>query len=413
MRVADIKSMVKEFTPLGFVRVLTGLLEGRDYATGAEIPKLDANKVSIRALWEGMVGPCEETLEIAQGHAGGSLRYIDGVMHVQEAIDSTMFPTATGLLIAAKVIEGYDAPGYIGDSLVTVMPSKLKSERMVGFTSLEGPMEVGEGMPYPESGFGEKYVTTETAKKGRILEITEEAIYFDQTGQVLLRAQRLGEQTRLEREEVILAGVVDAGGAAGVGNYKPVWRPSGVAAALYSHAANTNHLTAVTTLVDWTDFDEVLRYHADNMRDDRAVTAERRPIVWMPRQVLVSRRYVATATRILSATEVRTGDGASNSAQMISSNPLQNLIPGIRVISSPLIDYIATVTGSQYGDAADWFMGDFPKQFIWQEIWPVQTFRAAQNDDAEFRRDIKARYKVRYYGGIAAIDTKYVIKANG
>lgn len=404
MRLADIKSMVKEWGPRGFVRVLSEALEGRDQM-GREVPKIKPEQVSFRVLWEAMVGPVEETLEMAM--AGGRFNYVE----MQEAVDSTMFPSATGVLIAAKVIEGYEQPGYIGDQLVTVMPSKLKSERIVGFSSLEGPMEVGEGMPYAESGVSEKYVTTDTSKKGRILELTEEAIYFDQTGQILMRAQRLGEQTRLEREEVILAGVLDAGGSAGVGNYKPVYRPAGVATALYS-SGNTNYLSAATPLVDWTDIDEALQYHAVNVKDDRAVSAERRPIVWMPKTLLIARKLWGTGSRILSATEVRVGDGASQTSQVLGANPIGTLVPGLRALSSPLIDYISAVSGSQWDDNDDWLIGDFQKQFVWQEIWPVQTFRAMQNDEAQFRRDIVARFKVRYYGGIAAVDTKYVIKVN-
>lgn len=407
MRIADVRSMVREFTPRGFVRVLSDLLEGRD-ESGNQVPKIKAESVSFRMLWEAMVGPVEETLEMAQ--RAGRFNYVDTM---QEAIDSTMFPSATGVLIANKVIEAYDAPGYIGDQLVTVMPSRLKTERIVGFTSLEGPMEVGEGMPYPESGFSEKYVTTDTAKKGRILEITEEAIYFDQTGQILMRAARLGEQTRLEREEIILSGVIDAGGAAGVGAYKPVYRPSGTAAALYS-SGNLNLQSTQTTLQNWTDLDEILRYHAENIRDDRAVSGERRPIVWMPRVLLTSRKFAATATRILSTASVMAqaaGTDATN--REYGESPVNQLLPGLKALSSPLIDYIAGVSGSQYSDSADWFLGDFARQFIWQEIWPIQTFRAMQNDEAQFRRDIVARFKVRYYGGIAAIDHRYVVKVNG
>ena len=409
MRKGDIQALLQDpaIGPKGFVRVLAGLVEGRDSARN-QIPKLRPEDVSFQMLWEACVGPMDQTLEIAQRGGRGGLNYVE----VQEAVDSTVFPSATGVLIAAKVIEGYDQPGYIGDELVTIMTSRLKSERLVGFTSLEGPMETPEGMPYAESSFGEKYVTTETAKKGRILEVTEETIYFDQTGQILLRAQRLGEMTRQEREETILAGVLDVGGAAGVGPYKPVYRPNGTAAALYS-TANGNLLSTATPLVDWTDINEVLQHHATTIRDDRAASGERRPIIWMPKVVLTADELAGTAARILSATEVRSGDITTGvGTQMITGNPLATRAPGLRAMASPLIDYLAGVTSSNYDDASDWLIGDFKRQFIWQEIWPVQTARARQDDDAAFRRDIVARFKVRYYGGIAALDHRYVVKVN-
>lgn len=409
MRRDDIKSMVKAWGREGFVHVLADLLEGKDQQ-GKSIPKLDPARVSLRGLWEALVGPVEETLDL--GRSGGRFNYVE----IQEAVESTAFPSATGVLVAAKVIEGYEAPGMIGDQLVTSMPSKLKSERIVGFTSLEGPKEVPEGMPYDESSFAEKYVTTETAKKGRILEITEEAIYFDQTGQILLRAGRLGELTREERELIILGGVVDVAGASdlvasGI-KYRPVYRPSGTAEALYA-AANNNYLSTATPLVDWTDIDEAMRYHAENVRDDRAVVGERLPIVWVPKILLTSRKKSAAAARIITAAEVRYGDTtAATATQAIGANPLVTLTPGLKALSSPLLDYLAGLTGAAYDDSDDWFLGDFQKQFVWQEIWPLQTFRAPADDEARFRRDVVARFKVRYYGGINAIDEKYVIKVN-
>ena len=409
MRRDDIKAIVKEVGPRGFVQTLAECLQGRD-AVGTAVPKLRAETVSVRALWEGLVGPCEETLPSYQ--RAGAFSYVE----LQEAVDSTMFPSATGVLIASKVIEAYDAVPAIGDQLVTVMPSKLKSERIVGFTSLEGPQEVPEGMPYQESGLSEKYVTTETAKKGRILEITEEAIFFDQTGQILLRAQRLGEATREERELIILGGVVDVAGATDITvsgvKFRSVYRPSGTAAALYA-AGNTNYLATATPLVDWTDIDEVFQYHAENMRDDRPVSAERLPVLWNPRIILTGRKLAGTTARILSATEQRSGDITSGTgSQLISGNPLNGIAPGLKALSSPFLDYLAALSGSAYDDSDDWFFGDPQKQFVWQEIWPLQTLRSRQDDEAQFRRDVVARYKVRYFGGIAAIDTKQFLKIN-
>ncbi|HQR08373.1 MAG TPA: hypothetical protein PLN21_16205 [Gemmatales bacterium] len=58
-------------------------------------------------------------------------------------------------------------------------------------------------------------------------------------------------------------------------------------------------------------------------------------------------------------------------------------------------------------------MGDFPRQFIWKEIWPVQVFRQAAQEGDGFDRDVVAWFKVRYYGGINALDHRYVLKMIG
>lgn len=399
MRASDIKDLIRAVGPRGAATVIADLLEGRDQR-GREVKKVKPEQFSVRALWEGIVGPCEETLP-NYSHGTGRLNFID----IQEQVDSTMFPSIMGVLISAKVIEGYDLVAAIGDNFVTTMPSKLRSERIVGFTSLEGPLEVPEAMPYEESTFGEKFVTTDTAKKGRILEITEEAIFFDQTGQMLMRAARLGEMAREERELVILSGVLDVGSAAA--GYKDIYRPSGVATTLYS-TANQNLVAGNNALVDWTDIDAALLWQSQNVVDDRAVAGERLPIPMTPRVIFVGRGLLGTAARILNATEHRSG----TTDILITGNPLAAIAPGLQLLSSPLVSYLAGVTGSRYSDANDWFIGDPKKQFIWQEIWPLQTMRAMANDEAQFRRDIMARFKVRYFGGMAAIDTKYWLKVN-
>src|SRR3972149_7358192 len=132
MRRDDIRSMAKPLGPRAFASALADLLEGRDQS-GTSVPKIRAEDVSLRTLWEALVGPAEETLAFAMRSAGRL-----SVIEMQEAIDSSAFTSATSVLIASKVIEGYEQPGGIGDELVTVMGSRLKSERIVGFTSLGG-----------------------------------------------------------------------------------------------------------------------------------------------------------------------------------------------------------------------------------------------------------------------------------
>jgi len=388
MRRDDLRGIYESLGPVGFLNKLSELV-GLQEAIRAKgpgdmkAPTLDPSKVSIRALYEAITG------QDADATLGGN-RISGNFMELQESVDSTAFPSAVGVLVARKVIDGYNAPGYIGDELVTVMPSRLQSERPVGFTHLEGPKEVKEGMPYEDSGFTEKYVTTLTAKKGRLLSITEETILFDQTGQILMRAAQLGEATRLEREKIIVRGVIDADNASSI----YVYRPTGTAEALYS-SGNTNYISADTALTDWTDIQEVYAWHAANVKDDRA-DSKGEPIIWYATQLLTPVAKRGVAYRILNATEVRSGSDTLISGQLPFVSALSSL-------SSPFVDAV---------NAYQWYLGDFKRQFIWQEIMPLETLREAQGNEAQFARDILARFKVRYYGGINAVEEKYVIKVN-
>ena len=295
--------------------------------------------------------------------------------------------------------------GHDPDQLVAVLPSRVRNQKLVGFRALAGPTEVSEGHSYEESGFEEKHVTTSETKKGRILSIQEELIAFDQTGEINRRAMALGFYLRQERERTIVRGVTDAD--SGSGNY--VYRPSGTGQSLYqTDNSNQNWIgvggvspfDTATPLVDWTDVEFVRRFRATQVKDDR-IDGTPRPIVLPSRQLLVPESLRGTALSIANATEVR-DDTTAERTTMI--NPVKGLF---EVLSSPFLD--------EQGGAAlsDWYLGEFSRQFVWTEIWPVQTFLQQSDSTGAFERDVVLRIKVRYYGGISAVDTVYVTKVDG
>jgi hypothetical protein len=399
----DLRQLRESLGPRGFYESLRSLLDEGE---------LKPHDFSLRQLWEACVGPTHLTLP---SHAARQRVYVTDVgqlaaLHSEADLGTNLFQTITGALISRRVIDAYNqTDGFIGDQLVTVEPSAVKNEKIAGFTALQGPKEVLEGMPYEEASFGDKYVTTVESKKGRILSITEEAIHFDQTGELLRRAARIGEATRLEREKTIVRGVVDADYAASTSG---VYRPNGTLEPLYpTNGSNYNYVGAGNTasgspynaavaLEDWTDIDFIRRYHATQVKDDRHGPETGEPIVWMPRILLVPKAKELTALRIVTATSIimATGDDTQRTE-------FRNPFGGVyTVLASPFLDALS---------ADDWYLGDFRRQFIWKEIWPVQVFRQTRDGDADFDRDVVARYKVRYYGGINALDEKYVVKVDG
>ena len=61
--------------------------------------------------------------------------------------------------------------------------------------------------------------------------------------------------------------------------------------------------------------------------------------------------------------------------------------------------------------ATTWYYGTFVEDFVWYEIWPLQTFTAKPGNYREFTADIKSQHKVRYYGDIAARDFRHSYKS--
>lgn len=369
------------------------LHESVQLPNGRSVPRISPREFSFRGLWEGLVGPVEETLNYARDAVG----LVEMPAHLEEAVSSGAFPSATGQLIATEVIEGYeDTSGFIGDSLVQTMPSQLRGESVVGFTAAQGPKEVVEGQQYKDSSIAEKTVGTRETKRGRLISVTEEAVFFDQTGQVLDRARNIGYAARQDRERRIVQGVIDHDSG------EAVYAPGGTAEQLYA-AGNNNLATSIGALQDWTDIQEVLNYHANNVTDDRQAddTDGPQPIVWMPRILLTSLELAGRAQRIVNATLLTDQNTEGRNLPMAA-----NLTP----LSSPFIN--AATAGDRWDDNSDWLVGDFQRQFRYKEIWPLQTFRApAQNDD-QFERDIVARFKVREYGDIFALDERWVVKVD-
>lgn len=212
---------------------------------------------------------------------------------------------------------------------------------------------------------------------------------------------------RQERERTIVRAVTDAD--AGEGNY--VYRPNGTGESLYatdgsnrnwvgSGNTTSSSFNAAVPLVDWTDIDAVLNYRATQVVDDR-MDGTPRPIVAPAKQLLVPEKLRGTARSIVHATEVGV---SSDAGEMRLANPIHGLV---EVLSSPFID-------EQGGQAVnDWYLGDFKRQFIWSEIWPIQTFLQKADSESAFDRDVVLRIKVRYFGGVAAADTVFVTKVDG
>ena len=416
LRADAIRSLIRDHGPNGYLKIqarMLGLNEngsvprGRDgkgklhesvhLENGRKILTKRPSEFSIRALWEGINGPVEETLEVGADRLG----FVDTTSALTEAVSSGLFPTAVGQLIATMVIEGYEEEqGYIADELVSPMDSQLKGERIVGFTSLQGPKTVVEGEAYEDSTFSDKFVTPRETKRGRLLSITREAVVHDQTGMILDRASQLGFYARQERERRIVRGVIDADSA------ERVYAPGGVGEQLYS-SGNNNLADTNIPLVDWTDLQEVRLYHATNVTDDRQAEEEfgQLQITWNPRILLTGVELAGVAARIVGATQF--GFATDDT---ISRNPVETLFPNLKPLSSAFIDN--ATDGDQWDDGSDWLFGDFKRQFREKIVWPLQTERAPQGTTEMWHRDILAQYKTSSYTDLYAQDERYVVKIN-
>ena len=342
------------------------------------------NEFSLRECAEQLKRPGFENATLRHGH-------------LSEAVQVSQFSIIVGELISNKVMDSYNAYPKILDRLVAPFPSKLQIDKIPG-TYVAGVMEdVLPGEPYKHTGdIKDKYVQIEGKKRGMILDITEEAVMFDQTGTILYQAGKFGELAAIDREKRGLYTIMDLTVA---GKTYYCWYPAGTRTAVWANAGGAGHAheydnMIVDVLADYTDID-VANLLLGTMRDENGNN-----ILVPATQILVPRALLTTATRLIKNSVL---PGGTNEER----NPYAD---AVEVLHSPIID------GCGDTDAiVNWWWGDFKRQFINKVVYPLQTLRRRMSDnhDPAFEQDMIAQYKVREYSQVGAVDYRYVVKSTG
>jgi len=349
---------------------------------------------------------------------GGGHRSATAIMEAGDAVDSTAFANITGQIIFSSINQGFNNADFLASNLVPTIPTRLSGEKIPGVEKVgDKAQTVPEGIEYPSYGFGEEYIETpDTVKKGAIVPVTKEAIFFDRTGLVTKRAGEVGEMLGINKEKQLMDMIVGYGGGAtptfAAGGK---WRYKGTNYAVYNASPidfdsywYTNQHTAVLT--DWTDINEA----------ELLFTGARDPATQEPIALSVSRTLMvpsalrATMSRILNATQVMQGDSDSATVpNTFNTNPIGSL--GITGVSSPYVERRLIDGGSvsAANSAKHWFYGDFGKAFAWMENWPITTMQAPSNSEAEFTQDIVLRFKASMRGGPAVLKPHYVVRSTG
>lgn len=327
-------------------------------------------------------------------------------------IMSTAFNVLTNELISNMIISAYNGLELLGDKLVTVVPVSRQATKMAGVSHLGFDMvPVEEGHPYPETDLAEKYVTTSEKKYGRVLSVSEEMVLFDQTGLIRQRASVLGQGLKEGRNKLIVQAVTGQLDSASTGYY--VYRPSGVGETLYNtDGSNRNYIGSGNTtsssfasavpLVDHTDIDTILEYRMTEVVDDR-IDGTKQPIEGLnngDNMLLVSPSKLATAKEIYRSTTMEHGITASGDERKA-------------IYGNQAASYMQAPETSVHLSGADYYYGNFKKQFMWTEIWPLQTFTQGRESEGAFTNDTVLKYKARLFGGVSAVDTVWVTKVDG
>jgi hypothetical protein len=347
---------------------------------------------SIRDLAETLVPDGREWVRMLDPRSAGSV----SVLEAGDGVDVTAFLNITGQVIYSKIMEAYTQEAFIVSQLVDTIPTRLDGEKIPGISRLGDEVdEVGPGMPYPHLGFGEDYIETpSTTKRGFIVPVTKEAIFFDRTHLILSRAAEVGEILGLNKEKRLIDLVVGA-----TNNYK--WK--GTAYDTYQVSSPWVNDSSSNELVDWTNVDAAEQLFADILDPN---TGE--PVLLRGTTVLVTPAYRLAANRIFNAAQLSfTADGSGTTT--LAANPLSNY----RVYDSRLVYRRITAMGTPANDAKKWwFIGDFRRAFAYMENWPITVTQAPVGSEAEFNNDIVLRFKASERGAAAVLNPRYVVRSS-
>jgi hypothetical protein len=348
---------------------------------------------SLRDLAEGLIPDGHEWVRMLDPRNTRSLTIVEAA----DGVDVTAFLNVTGQVIYAKILDSYQQEAFVVSRLVDTISTRLDGEKIPGAAGIgDEATEVHPGMPYPHVGFGEDYIETpSTTKRGLIVPVTKEAVFFDRTHLILNRAAEVGEVLGLSKEKRLIDLVIGK-----TNNYR--WK--GTIYDTYQSAGPWKNTLGNNVLVDWTNVDAAEQLFADILDPN---TNE--PVLVQPNTVLVMPACRHAAFRVFNAREITyTADNSATTT--VSANPLNRY----RVIDSRLAYRRLIASGEPADDAKKWwFLGDFKKAFAYMENWPITVTQSPIGSEADFNQDILVRFKASERGAAAVLNPRYIVRSTG
>jgi len=337
---------------------------------------------SIRGMFEAVVDDGHELVNNHFGSNSGGFR-----MHeAGTAIDTSLFQATQGQYVYNLIMEAYEKPEFVGDLLFRTQQSNEVRETIPGVSELGDDVEVvDENEPYPNAVTQECWIETPaTIKRGLMVNVTKETVFFDKTGLIMQRASNVGYTIRLNKEKRML----DC--AFGI---TTVYKRNGKAAEATYQSEN---LTASNPLVDFQSLDTADTKYSDILDPD---TGE--PIVSTPNTLIVPSALKNTAMRIRNSVLTNVSTQSSTVETRVAGNSLNQ---PYEIVTSP---YVKQRTSS----ASTWFYGNPKAAFIYMQNWPLTVENETGNGPQAFERDIVARYKASERGSAGVYERRHMLKA--
>lgn len=349
---------------------------------------------SVRQLFEALVPDGREMVESWNPRNGPSSAR--EMIEAAGAVASSDFSNINGQIIYTAMMEDLTPEELPFQNLIPTQSTPYDGEKIPGVAGLGDQAEVvAELENYPLVGTTEDWIETpQTVKRGFIVPITKEAIFFDRTGgMVLAKARAVGESLRLNKEKRAIDCIIDENTTAH--QYK--WR--GTTYDTYQTASPWDNVTAGNALVDWTDID-----NADQTLNGITDPNTGEPVVVEADTLICTKANEKTAMRIANATEITvTTPGyatSSNPTETRQANPYGG---AFTVLSTRLL-------AARMATDTTWYYGNPRKMAKYMENWPITVVEAPANNSDDFNMDIVSKFKCSERGTYVVVEPRVVTK---
>ncbi len=361
-----------------------------------ESKQLRPDDFSIRQLFENFVEGGREAVDSWNPrHGGGDGGVSMQLLEEMGAVTSGGFAKISGQIIYNAILDAYQMEAFVFSPMVRTIPTMFNGERIAGISRIADNAEiVDEGRRYPEAGVSEDFIDTPmTTKRGMIVSLTKEAVFFDRTNVLTQRCSEVGEFLGLSKEKRIIDAVIDENTTAA--RYK--WK--GTTYANFQSTSPWINLTTGNALADFTNIDKAEQTMAA-ITDP--YTGE--PILVDPTDLIVPRGLLYTARRIVSAPDIDVITPGYETSGNPTITKSKNPVKAYTIVSSNLLT-------ARMGTKTSWYIGNINKAVGYMENWPLTTIQAPANSEVEFTNDIVMRWKSSERGAAAVLEPRYLDKS--
>jgi len=383
-----------------------GRPELRDPADG--VPRLDLSQCSLRNLAEEFIG--EDAVERWMNPNATRALLEAGAGAIPPSVFSNInaFTGVTSGLIEVAILQGYQNPMFIGDQLMPTEPSRqFEGRKTIGVSRIGDVAEERlPGMPTARAKIGERWITQpRTVENALAVEILQETVYLDLTGQAVSEGTDVGTWVRYRKE----LRQIDAWiGVTNNYNYKGSTYNTYLTSGNWINDKSGNELiTQENVKAAWILFRD--------MTDQETGTR----ILTNPNAVLVQREYLDRVTALLGSPNLQyqvTPALADTAIRRAVDGP--SIYAGkYEILESPLVyERINAATGlnqSAANAAKYWWMFEKGKPMVYVENVPFRVQSASPGQLDMIDRGVVLYVKADERGVPMVKDPRFVVRNTG